>query len=135
MSNQCTNCEHGLVAIKRRWVPEWLFAMFKWVIVYQPFRWIFTTPVMPVSEKEVKLEPLHENDCPNCKYIATVIGPDDSLVDIYWCPQNGQPTWIARYGDEAEYTTLPENMVSTAQDGVNPWWDLLLQFARVHQKK
>ncbi len=35
--------EWGLVAVKRPWVPEILFAMFKWVIPYQPFRWIFTT--------------------------------------------------------------------------------------------
>ena len=34
--------EFSMVARKRSWVPEWLFAMFKWVIVYQPFRWIFT---------------------------------------------------------------------------------------------
>ena len=35
--------EFCLVAVKRRWVPEMLFAMFKWVIPYQPFRWVFTT--------------------------------------------------------------------------------------------
>lgn len=77
-------------------------------------------------------QPLHKNDCSNCKYLATVTGPDNSLVDVYWCPQNGMPTWIARYGDEAEYTTLPESMVAGAQEGVNPWWDLLLPFARAH---
>jgi hypothetical protein len=37
--------EYTLVAVKRRWVPELLYAMFKWVIPYQPFRWIFTRPV------------------------------------------------------------------------------------------
>jgi hypothetical protein len=31
-----------LVARKRRRCPELLFAMFKWVIPYQPFRWLFT---------------------------------------------------------------------------------------------
>ncbi len=34
-----------LVAIKRPWVPEWLFAMFKWAIPFWPFRWVFTQRV------------------------------------------------------------------------------------------
>jgi len=38
---------YGLVAVKRQWVPEWLFIMFAPVIPFQPFRWIFTTPVKP----------------------------------------------------------------------------------------
>lgn len=37
--------EYKMVAVKRGWVPELLFAMFKWVIPYQPFRWVFTRPV------------------------------------------------------------------------------------------
>lgn len=37
--------EFRMVAIKRSWVPEWLYRMFNWVIPYQPFRWIFTRPV------------------------------------------------------------------------------------------
>lgn len=36
--------EWELVVVKRSWVPELLFAMFKWVIPYQPFRWVFTRP-------------------------------------------------------------------------------------------
>ena len=39
------DCDHKLVAVKRPQCPELLFAMFKWVIVYQPFRWLFTVPV------------------------------------------------------------------------------------------
>lgn len=35
---------YEMVAAKRAWVPEWLFTMFAPVIVWQPFRWIFTTP-------------------------------------------------------------------------------------------
>lgn len=38
-------CEFRMVAIKRDWAPEFLFAMFKWVIPYPPFKWIFTRPV------------------------------------------------------------------------------------------
>jgi hypothetical protein len=34
-----------LVAVKRRWIPNILFLMFAPVIKYQPFRWLFTTPV------------------------------------------------------------------------------------------
>jgi hypothetical protein len=45
MSDESHDTKFGLVAVKRPWVPELLFAMFKWVIPYQPFRWIFTTPV------------------------------------------------------------------------------------------
>jgi len=47
MSEDDHDVAYGLVAVKRAWVPEFLFAMFKWVIPYQPFRWIFTTPVKP----------------------------------------------------------------------------------------
>jgi hypothetical protein len=39
---------YELIAIKRKWVPNWLFAVFAWpvdLIVHQPFRWIFTIPV------------------------------------------------------------------------------------------
>lgn len=39
------NDTYKLVAVKRAWVPELLFAMFKWVIPYQPFRWVFTKSV------------------------------------------------------------------------------------------
>ena len=36
---------YGCVALKRDGCPEWLFAMFVWVIPYQPFTWLFTRPV------------------------------------------------------------------------------------------
>jgi len=37
--------QYALVAVKRRWIPEWLFIMFAPVIPYRPFRWIFTIEV------------------------------------------------------------------------------------------
>lgn len=40
--------KYQMVAVKRKWVPEWFFAIFAWpidFIVHQPFRWIFTKPV------------------------------------------------------------------------------------------
>lgn len=43
MNHDDGDCQYGLVAVKRRWVPEWLFIMFAPVIVWQPFRWVFTT--------------------------------------------------------------------------------------------
>lgn len=45
MSECNAGCECRLVAVKRGWVPEWLWSRFKWVIPLQPFKWIFTTPV------------------------------------------------------------------------------------------
>ncbi len=48
MDDRCDKCgdklEYGLIAVKRKWVPQWLWGMFKWVIPHQPFKWIFTTP-------------------------------------------------------------------------------------------
>lgn len=44
------NCGFGLVAVKRRWIPEWLFIMFAPVIPMQPFRWMFTTPMEAGNE-------------------------------------------------------------------------------------
>jgi hypothetical protein len=41
--------EFRLVAVKRDWMPETLFSMFKWVIPYPPFKWIFTKPVSDVK--------------------------------------------------------------------------------------
>lgn len=42
------DCEHGMIAVKRKWVPEWLFAVCAWpidLVVHRPFRWLLTTPV------------------------------------------------------------------------------------------
>ena len=39
---------YELVAIKRKWIPNWLFEIFAFpidFIVHQPFRWMFTIPV------------------------------------------------------------------------------------------
>lgn len=44
MSTCCDDGEFHLVAVKRPWVPELLFAMFAWVVPYQPFRWVLTRP-------------------------------------------------------------------------------------------
>lgn len=41
--------EHGagyrLVAVKRQWVPEWLFWLARPVAVYPPLRWLLTEEV------------------------------------------------------------------------------------------
>ncbi len=35
--------DYGLVAVKRDWVPEWLFRLLKPIVKYEPFRSIFLT--------------------------------------------------------------------------------------------
>jgi hypothetical protein len=35
---------YQLVAVKRRWCPDWLFALMGQLILHQPLRWIFTIP-------------------------------------------------------------------------------------------
>ncbi len=51
MSKECfDDCDYGLVAVKRNWVPEWLWRALCWLglpwfgqfVTYQPFRFIFT---------------------------------------------------------------------------------------------
>ena len=33
-----------LIAVKRDWVPDRLLSMLRWVVRFQPFRWILTKP-------------------------------------------------------------------------------------------
>lgn len=45
---------HEMVAIKRKWVPEWVYAIFSWPvdlvrIKWLPFRYILTKPVKSES--------------------------------------------------------------------------------------
>ena len=40
--------DYKLIAVKRKWVPEWLYAIASWPIdfvVHQPFRWLLTKAV------------------------------------------------------------------------------------------
>lgn len=39
------------------------------------------------------------HDCEGCTFLG-VLREDDVIYDLYYCPQNGVPTVIARYGDE-----------------------------------
>ncbi len=44
--------EYTLVAVKRPWVPDWLWrAAGHRLPVYQPFRWILTTPVEAADQQ------------------------------------------------------------------------------------
>jgi hypothetical protein len=44
--------DYGLIAVKRKWVPEWLWALlcylwlpfFGYLICIQPFQWLLTKP-------------------------------------------------------------------------------------------
>lgn len=49
---KCMSGKYELVAIKRKWVPEWLFAVMSWPIdmvspKWLPFRYLLTKPVKP----------------------------------------------------------------------------------------
>jgi hypothetical protein len=42
---------YSLVAIKRDWCPEWLFALCRFIVPIYPFRWLFTQKVQAEQEK------------------------------------------------------------------------------------
>lgn len=49
--------------------------------------------------------PLYMHDCRACTYLGRYDSGGDTY-DLYYCPQLGLPTVIARYGDEGhEYTS------------------------------
>jgi hypothetical protein len=99
--------EYRMVAVKRRWVPNWLFTIFAWpidLIVHQPFRWIFTTPTtLQSGEKKEgeKSQPpkgylqwhdwaadqnyhgLHQTVCPCCSrwLFPQEFGPDEKCLE------------------------------------------------------
>lgn len=43
-------------------------------------------------------EPLHEHDCDVCVFLGSW-----EAYDLYYCPQSGMPTVIARYGTLGSY--------------------------------
>lgn len=49
MTSHHDHVGYTIVALKRAWVPWSLFAMLRWVVPHQPFRWIFTRPADPGS--------------------------------------------------------------------------------------
>ena len=60
-------------------------------------------------------KPLYSHDCKECTYLGWDINEsDNSKVDMYFCPQNGLPTIIMRYGDDgAEYISAPISVINS----------------------
>jgi hypothetical protein len=47
-------CDYALVAVKRWWVPHWLYGLFcPRLGTYQPFRWILHTKVDPFTNYRI----------------------------------------------------------------------------------
>lgn len=42
--------------------------------------------------------PTFTHDCDECKFLGQI--HDEILYDLYFCPQGGRPTVIARFGNE-----------------------------------
>jgi len=61
-------------------------------------------------------EPQFKHDCDQCTYLGRDINTDDhSDVDMYFCPQNGMPTIIMRYGDNgSDYASAPVQVINTS---------------------
>jgi hypothetical protein len=49
--------------------------------------------------------PKYTHDCTDCKFLGNYKGTHYHY-DLYYCPQSGMPTVVARYGNEgAEYSS------------------------------
>jgi hypothetical protein len=53
MSCSCKG-EYGLLALKRDWVPEWLWSMLGCLVLYWPLTWILTRE--PTREEILKMQ-------------------------------------------------------------------------------
>lgn len=83
---------------------------------------------MPDSRKAEG--PFYKHDCDECEFIGTV------NIDIYRCPQNGIPTWIARYGSGGpQYTSHPESVLFSFESIGNPYYALLMKHALDYRDK
>lgn len=45
------------------------------------------------------MSPIYPHDCDNCIYLGNYKGKED----LYFCPQEGMPTVISRYGEGENY--------------------------------
>ncbi len=43
------------------------------------------------------MKPIYAHDCDNCTYLDTI-----EYLDLYFCPQGGMPTILARYGNNGQ---------------------------------
>ena len=47
-------------------------------------------------------KPQHRHDCENCAYKGSI-----GKFDVYVCPKAGYDSLIARYGEDADYASMP----------------------------
>ena len=52
--------------------------------------------------------------CTSCLFLGHYNDPSGMQYDLYYCPQRGDPTVIARYGER------PEEYISSMRSGLNP---------------
>jgi hypothetical protein len=45
-------------------------------------------------------KPFYKHDCEECTFLGTVQSKAKTPIDLYFCPQAGLPTVIARFSDE-----------------------------------
>lgn len=45
-------------------------------------------------------DPVFDHDCDGCTYLGFTFHPSKGVADLYWCPQGGIPTVIARFSDD-----------------------------------
>ena len=54
-------------------------------------------------------KPRYQHDCDNCRYLG-----EYNEYDLYYCPQGGYPTVLARYGNQGEEYTSGFNSTHPA---------------------
>lgn len=47
------------------------------------------------------MKPQYKHKCYHCKFLGQYT-EEDQIYDLYYCPQLGHPTVVARYGDNEE---------------------------------
>jgi hypothetical protein len=83
--------DYTLTAIKRPWVPEFLFAMFRWAVLYQPFRWLLTEPAPLHAPRCARHAPQCGGvyRCAGCRRLSGYcLGASDDMpdhCDACWC--------------------------------------------------
>jgi len=61
--------------------------------------------------------PHFTHDCDSCTFLGRDIDNDNSPLDMYFCPQGGLPTIIARFGSEgSEYSSATISVINENLD-------------------
>lgn len=81
------------------------------------------------------MSPLYKHDCERCRYLGTVTGPDPCAAgqlilshDLYHCNRSSAHlggSIVARYGDGADYCSMPWDAVTLQAPAPILWaWQL-----------